>query len=67
MAIGTPVRAARCPDLSVPITNGRQLSRAGAQVLTILSVIDREQGGAENIAAAGYRYHPLFSKKDLDL
>lgn len=44
-----------------------QVSRAGAQVLAILAVIDREQGGAENIAAAGYQYRPLFNKGDLGL
>ncbi|MGH2381929.1 MAG: orotate phosphoribosyltransferase [Candidatus Limnocylindria bacterium] len=49
------------------IRAAQQLTRAGAQVLTILAVIDREQGGAENISAAGYQFRPLFGKADMDL
>ena len=45
----------------------QQVSRAGAQVLAILGVIDREQGGPENIAAAGYQAKALFRRSDLGL
>jgi orotate phosphoribosyltransferase len=45
----------------------RQAQGAGCQVLAILAVIDREQGGAVNIAAAGYRFEPLFRRSELGL
>lgn len=45
----------------------RQLGRVGAHVSAIVSVIDRDQGGGENIAAAGYHYRPLFTKAELGL
>jgi len=38
---------------------------AGGTVLKILAVVDREEGAAESIAAAGYRYEPLFRRTDL--
>jgi orotate phosphoribosyltransferase len=40
---------------------------AGAQVLGIFAVIDREQGGGEAIAAAGYDYRALFTLSELGL
>jgi orotate phosphoribosyltransferase len=49
------------------IRAAQQLARAGGQVLAILAVIDREQGGAENIAAAGYQFRALFGKADVGL
>lgn len=39
----------------------------GAQVLGILAVIDREQGGPEAISAAGYTLTTLFSRSQLGL
>jgi orotate phosphoribosyltransferase len=47
------------------IRAARQVTRAGAQVLAILGVIDREQGGPENIAAAGFQGRALFKRSDL--
>ena len=49
------------------IRAANQVSRAGALVLGILGVIDREQGGAHNIAAAGYQFRALFRRSDLGL
>lgn len=43
------------------------IAQVGAQVLGILAVIDREQGGPEAIAAAGYALTTLFSRKQLGL
>jgi len=43
------------------------LRDAGAQVLGILAVIDREQGGEEAITAAGYTLTSLFNRKDLGI
>ena len=49
------------------IRAARQLTQTGAQVVAILAVIDREQGGPENIAAAGYQFRALFRRRDLGL
>ena len=43
------------------------LRQAGAEVLKVLVVVDREQGGAEAFAAAGVPYEALFTKSDLGL
>jgi orotate phosphoribosyltransferase len=45
----------------------RQVEKSGGRVLAILGVIDREQGGAENISAAGFHYEPLFRRSELGL
>lgn len=38
----------------------RAVEAAGAQVLLILAVVDRREGGREGIEAAGYRFHALY-------
>jgi orotate phosphoribosyltransferase len=38
----------------------RALDAAGAQVLLILAVVDRHEGGREGIEAAGYRFMALY-------
>jgi len=43
------------------------LREAGADVVRVLSVIDREEGGAAAFAAAGVEYRPLFTKTSLGL
>jgi orotate phosphoribosyltransferase len=43
------------------------LRQAGAEVLSVLVVVDREQGGAEAFAAAGVPYQALFTKSELGL
>jgi orotate phosphoribosyltransferase len=45
----------------------RQVERSCAQVSAILAVIDREQGGAAKIAAAGYHFEPMFRRSELGL
>lgn len=45
----------------------RQLTRAGAEVKLILAVIDREEGAAENVAAAGFAMRALFRLEELGL
>jgi orotate phosphoribosyltransferase len=40
---------------------------AGARVVGIFAVVDREDGGSENIACAGYGYEPLFRLSDLPI
>jgi len=49
------------------IRSSRELVNLGAQVLTILAVIDREEGAQENIAAAGFSCSALFRKSELGL
>jgi orotate phosphoribosyltransferase len=41
------------------------IKEAGGRVLRILAVVDREEGAAESIVAAGYAYEPLFRRSDL--
>jgi orotate phosphoribosyltransferase len=43
------------------------LRQAGAEVLGVLVVVDREQGGAEAFAAADVPYQALFTKSELGL
>lgn len=41
------------------------VKNAGGEILAIMSVIDREEGGRETIEAAGYEFFSIFTKKDL--
>lgn len=41
------------------------LQAAGARVLFILGVVDREEGAQENIAAAGFQLQALFTRREL--
>jgi orotate phosphoribosyltransferase len=38
---------------------------AGASVLALIGVLDREEGAAENLAELGVTFRPLFKKSDL--
>ncbi len=49
------------------IRAANHVAQTGAQVLSILGVIDREQGGPQNIAASGYQFKALFRRSDLGL
>jgi len=37
---------------------------AGLAVVTIVALVDRQEGGRENVEQAGYRLVALFGKKD---
>jgi orotate phosphoribosyltransferase len=52
---------------SQSIQAARQLVRAGAQVEGIVAVVDREQGGSENITAAGFHFDALLRRRDMGL
>ncbi len=52
---------------SQAIESGAVLRQAGAVVTDVLAVIDREEGAAENLAAAGYLLRPLFRRSELGL
>jgi len=43
------------------------LRAAGAEVLKVVAVLDREQGASQNIEGAGLVFEALFSKSDLGL
>lgn len=43
------------------------LRDAGADVLAVVATIDREEGAAANMAAAGVRFEALFTKRDLGI
>lgn len=49
------------------IEAAHDLEHAGAKVVGILAVIDREEGARQNIEAAGYRFAALFTVSDLGL
>ncbi len=49
------------------IKAAKRLADSGAQVLGIIAVIDREEGGGANIAEAGFAYESLFTKTDLGI
>jgi orotate phosphoribosyltransferase len=52
---------------SEAIRSARALREYGANVIEILGVIDREEGAAANIAAAGFHFRALFSRAGLGL
>jgi orotate phosphoribosyltransferase len=43
-----------------------QLRALGADITTALCVIDRQQGGTDNLAAAGIELRSLFTRTDLE-
>jgi orotate phosphoribosyltransferase len=54
------------------VTTGSQIIKAanlitatGAKVQKIVAVVDREEGGRENIEAAGYAFYSLVTMKDI--
>ena len=49
------------------IAGANQVCRLGASVAGILAILDRQEGGANNVAAAGYAFHALFTRKELGL
>jgi len=49
------------------ISAAERVTATGAQVNGILAVIDRDQGGAEAIAAAGYSLTSLFTRGQLGI
>ncbi len=43
------------------------LQEAGAEVVKIIAVIDRQEGARENIEGAGFAFEALFTKADLGI
>ena len=50
---------------SQAINAANRLQEFGVEVVKVIYVIDREEGAAENLAAAGLDAAPLFRKRDL--
>ncbi|HEX6972119.1 MAG TPA: phosphoribosyltransferase family protein, partial [Limnochordia bacterium] len=48
------------------IESARRLEEAGGRVIGVLCVIDREAGGKERIAQAGWPLWSLFTKSELE-
>lgn len=49
------------------IRAAEKVREAGAEVLTLVAVLDREEGAAEALAAAGLQFRPLFRRSDLPI
>lgn len=50
-----------------PLQAAQALEEAGAQILAVAVVVDRDTGARERIDAAGYRYLPALGLKDIGL
>lgn len=47
------------------IKGARQVEAQGGKVEVVMAVLDREEGGREAIEDCGYRFMPIFTKKEL--
>ena len=47
------------------LDSARVIQDAGAEVVKIVAVVDRQEGGRENIEKAGFSFKSLFTKADL--
>ena len=43
------------------------IAESGAEVVSIIATIDRQEGARENIEAAGYTFDALFTVEDLGI
>jgi orotate phosphoribosyltransferase len=43
----------------------RAIEEAGAAIAAVVTIVDREEGAPENLAAAGYRFDSLFKVSEL--
>jgi orotate phosphoribosyltransferase len=73
LAEGAEVSGRRVLVVEDVVTSGgqivistRQLRELGARISDALCVIDRQEGGAETLAAEAITLHALFSRGDLD-
>ena len=47
------------------ITACQRVRDAGLDIVAVLTVLDRQEGGRENLAQAGYRLESIFTRADL--
>ena len=45
----------------------RALEQAGAEVVRVIAVIDRQEGARENLASAGFSFEALFTRDELGI
>jgi len=64
----------KCLIVDDVITTGSSILKAakaveeeGGIVVLTMGIVDRLEGGRENIEKAGYIFHPLFTRKDLGI
>ena len=69
---GTDIRGKRVIIVEDVITTGgsvlsaiEAVRSAGAEVVKVVAIVDREQGGREAFKQAGIRYEPIFSIRDI--
>ncbi len=43
------------------------LEEAGCEIVKVVAMVDRLQGGGENFASKGYKFEPIFTLKDLNI
>ena len=56
-----------CTTAGAALAAAETLATAGAKVDRIAFVIDRMEGGRQNVQAAGYRFEALLTKEDLQI
>ncbi len=73
LAEGPPIDGRRLLVVEDVVTSGGQIVESvsqlrdlGATITTAVCVIDRQQGGIENLAAAGVELRALFTRADLE-
>jgi orotate phosphoribosyltransferase len=73
LAEGGPLAGRRLAVIEDVITSGgqaiescRQLRSEGAEIAAVMCVIDRQAGGAENLASEGLQLRPLFTMSQLE-
>ncbi len=47
------------------LRGAQQVEEQGGTVEVVMAVIDREDGGREKVEAAGYKFHSIFTRKEL--
>ncbi|HLJ31923.1 MAG TPA: orotate phosphoribosyltransferase [Candidatus Babeliales bacterium] len=72
MIEGVYVQGQKCLIIEDVITTGssvletiKTVEAAGLQVKDVIGLIDRQQGGRENITSKGYNFHALFTLQEL--
>lgn len=73
LAEGPPIDGRRLIVVEDVVTSGGQIVESvgqlrdlGATITTAVCVIDRQQGGSENLTAADIELHSLFTRTDLE-
>ncbi len=69
---GNLKEGARVAMVEDVVTTGGSILKAieraeeeGLEVVLVLALVDREEGGGERIRERGYPFHPLFNRRDL--